>query len=239
MLETLKNILSKLFFALLTVAIIILLFTVDIKKMLSYVPGIFVFKKNLDFIDGTLESYLLLIVFVGLFIVTCIVKNRVSITIPSISFGGIEIYLKNTEKVVKANMRNYLNTKRSLFYINETADNFYDVFLSYHGVYEHIREQMSIFEDTKNTDNECYEKLDNMITALNNFLTRFQSNYRRWYEKESEKEFRMLNELQPMYPVYAEMIESFHDVNEKMRDYAEYFGVNVQKWNIDKGSEQN
>ena len=70
-----------------------------------------------------------------------------------------------------------------------------------------------------------------MIVILNNFLTQYQSNYRRWYEKETKGEFKMLNELQPSYPKYKEMTDDFQNLNEQMCCIATYFSVSTQKWN--------
>ena len=80
------------------VACIILLFIVDIKEVLLHIPGIRVCKKNLDFINGTLSSYLLIILIIAILISVCIIKNRIAITIPTINVGGVKIHLKNTEK---------------------------------------------------------------------------------------------------------------------------------------------
>ena len=59
-----------------------------------------------------------------------------SISVKGVSFAGFEITLKDTDKAVKNNIKNYLNTKRSLFYIKTEYDNFCEVFDSYHGIYD-------------------------------------------------------------------------------------------------------
>lgn len=83
-----------------------------------------IFILNVNWLEHLIESY------TSLFILTVVVAFIIwamftlSISVKGVSFAGFEITLKDTDKAVKNNIKNYLNTKRSLFYIKTEYDNF-------------------------------------------------------------------------------------------------------------------
>lgn len=219
---------SKIF---LPVLFILVLLLCDIKEILLKIPNIDILAKNLKFINDVITQYLLVIIIVVIVWCWIFIRNHMNISVPKISFAGIEINLKNIDGIVKANIRNYLNTKRTLFTIDFKADNFDDVFESYHQIYEFLRLQMGYYEDMAISDNALYEKIDNMVTEINKFLSANQTNYRRWYKIENSKEYVPIDVLQHKYPGYDGLKKSFNDINKKMKEMAVVFNVNIEKWN--------
>ena len=130
-----------------------------------------------------------------------------------------------------SNIRNYLNSKRTLFIIDIEHDNFYDVFDSYHQIYCFLREQIQLY-DSK-TDSKAYESIETAFKELNTFLTKHQTNYRRWYEAKSQaEEFAELDihELQKKYRHYDELCADLTQINVNMNDLAKQFNINTEKW---------
>lgn len=207
---------------------IIILFFVDIKKMLMLIPNMSIFLKNIKFLNVVITKYFFIVLFVIIVSLLMFYKKSINITIPKISFAGIEINLKNVEKIVWSNITNYLRTKRTIFKINYEYDNFDDVLESYHQVYEFLRLQISYYQNfEKSNCDTTYKHLEGMIKELNIFLTRNQANYRRWYKIKNNDNFMFLTDLQKSYPKYDELKKEF---NKKMEKYAKYFKINTSEW---------
>ena len=206
---------------------ITILVIVDIPSLISNLTCLSILKKNLYWIERMLDTFTPLLVLTLVLIFILWAKTNLSITMKSISVGGVEVSLKDSEDEVKNNVRNFLNTKRSLFKIIPEYDNFYDVFNSYHDIYEFLRTQLGLFISSNNQGSDTYITLQNMLKELNCCLTKYQSDYRRWYEKEIEKEFIPLSELQKKYPKYDEIVQAFKGINKKMSCLAEPFSVDT------------
>lgn len=115
-----------------------------------------------------------------------------------------------------------------MFKIDILKDNFDDVFESYHNTYEFIRLQMSYYENVAKTDNTIYKAMKCMIKDLNYFLTSNQTDYRRWYKFENEKEYKFIDELQKKYPKYNELIEAFGKINKKMSTHMQKLNITIE-----------
>lgn len=199
--------------------IILMLLICDVKEILLKIPNIDTLAKNIKFINDVITRYLLVIIIIVVIWCWIFIRNHMNISVPKISFAGIEINLKNIDGIVKANIRNYLNTKRTLFAIDFSIDNFDDVFESYHQIYEFLRTQMSYYEDMSISNNELYKEIDDMVTQINKFLSTNQTNYRRWYKFENSKEYVPIDVLQQKYPEYENLKKSFTDINKKMKKW--------------------
>lgn len=222
---------KKISINILTIIIIIILFFVDIKKMLMLIPNMSIFLKNIKFLNVVITKYFFIVLFVIIVSLLMFYKKSINITIPKISFAGIEINLKNVEKIVWSNITNYLRTKRTIFKINYEYDNFDDVLESYHQVYEFLRLQISYYQNfEKSNCDTTYKHLEGMIKELNIFLTRNQANYRRWYKIKNNDNFMFLTDLQKSYPKYDELKKEFNEFNKKMEKYAKYFKINTSEW---------
>lgn len=212
------------FIVLLIIAILVF---IDIPSLVRNMTCLTTLKNNLYWLERMLDTFtpLLIVFLIAMFIIWA--KTHLSITITSCSIGGVEVSLKNIEDDVKNNVRNFLNTKRSLFKIYPEFDNFYDVLNSYHVVYEFLRSQLTLFTLSNEQKSDTYKVLQDMLKDLNCFLTKYQSDYRRWYEKENEKDFIPLSELQRTYKKYDEIVAAFKDLNTKMELSAHKFGVDT------------
>ena len=90
---------------------------------------------------------------------------------------------------------------------------------------------------SKNNDSVVLSKLTNQaIQVLNRFLTKNQSNYRRWIkyieENEMEKHYlEPIGKLQKEYPHYEELIVDFKKVNDFFtNEFAKTFDIDIEKW---------
>jgi hypothetical protein len=204
------------------------LWCIDIKETLLCIPGIHKFAANMNFITEILTKYVAVII--GVIVTWGIVfwRKYADVKVPSITIAGIEFNLKNIDGIVKSNLANYLVTKRSLFKINVTQDNFDDVFESYHSIYEFIRLQMSYYENVSTTKNDIYLEMKSMLKDLNRFLTANQTNYRRWYKFESEKQYKFIDELQKEYPQYDELVQAFLDINTTMLKHMSKLDIEIE-----------
>lgn len=195
------------------------------------IPNMSIFLKNIKFLNVVITKYFFIVLFVIIVSLLMFYKKSINITIPKISFAGIEINLKNVEKIVWSNITNYLRTKRTIFKINYEYDNFDDVLESYHQVYEFLRLQISYYQNfEKSNCDTTYKHLEGMIKELNIFLTRNQANYRRWYKIKNNDNFMFLTDLQKSYPKYDELKKEFNEFNKKMEKYAKYFKINTSEW---------
>lgn len=221
-----KNIIIS---ALVFLIIVAVLWFVDIKELLLLIPGIHRFVANIDFITDTITKYIAVII--GVIVVWGIIfwRKHADVKVPSITVAGIELNLRNIDGIVKSNLANYLVTKRSLFKLDIEHDNFDDVFESYHSIYEFVREQMSYYENVSTTDNDIYLEMKSMLKDLNCFLTANQTNYRRWYKFENEKQFKFIDELQKEYPKYEELVQGFTEINAIMLKHMEKLNIKI-KW---------
>lgn len=209
------------------IIIIILMWSCDIKEILLCIPGIHCFVANLNFITNVLTKYVAVIIGSIILLGIFFLRKHVDVKIPSITIAGIELNLKNIDGIVKSNLSNYFVTKRSLFKIDPTQDNFDDVFESYHNIYEFIRLQMSYYENVSTTENVVYLEMKDMLKDLNYFLTANQTNYRRWYKIENDNHYKFIDELQKEYPKYEELVQAFLEINNTMKEHMKKLDIKI------------
>lgn len=215
----------------------IILFLVDLNSLEDKCAFLTIFKTNVDLLENIVETYSPL--FWATIILIAIIWSmfKISISIKGVSFAGFDVALKDSDKVVKSNIKNYLNTKRSLFYIKPEFDNICEVFDSYHSIYDFLRTQLLEFEDKKRVDSLFYSEIQNMLKELNKLLTVHQSNYRRWFaffEKNNAETFITLGELQKQYPEFDIMMRDIEELNKSMRKHAKLFGIDMLDWEYEK-----
>ena len=220
----------------------IILFLVNLDSIEDKCTFLRIFKRNINWLEHIVEIYSPL--FFAVIIIGVIIWSvfKLSLSVKSISFAGFEISLKDTDKTVKNNIKNYLNTKRSLFYIKPEYDNICEVFDSYHNVYDFLRSQLLQYEDKNKTSSLFYLEIQVMLKELNEFLTVHQSNYRRWFafsEKKNENLFCTLGELQKEYPKFDILMNDFTKINEAMCKHAEVFGIDMLDWEYEKTHDNN
>ncbi len=91
-------------------------------------------------IFGILPLLILLGLLFGLLI------NKWAIKIEKISLGGFNLLFDNPVNLYKRSVRSFLDTKRTLFYIDFNRDNFDETLSSYYESYEFFRSEMKILE---------------------------------------------------------------------------------------------
>ena len=122
------KILKTIVYIVMVVASLLLLFFCDLNALFDSLKWLDVFKKNMYWIESIIDTFTPMAVFVIVVGFVIWAKMKLSFTVTGCSVGGVEISLKNVEDEVKCNIRNYLNTKRSLFVTEPEYDNFADVF---------------------------------------------------------------------------------------------------------------
>lgn len=228
-------------FIIVIVAIFIVLCFFSLQSVLR-IPEVICLKDNLDFIGTFIARYpWLATVIVVLFLIILLIQNF-SLNSTTINFLGIEFQLKHTENYVKIQIKNYLSTKRSIFVLYDQYDNYYDVINSMYDILVFLRNQLANFDNFSQTNNDCYRQIEGMIKAIGRFLTKYQSDYRRYYETKIEinsESFFSFRDIQNTYFQVAEMVTDFRKLNLEMKPYADFFGIDTEKWsNWYSGNEQ-
>lgn len=219
--------------------IISLMCVIDIS---NYIPsGYTIFEKNRPLVIGAL-SILFIAVFIWLMVALYLLK-KYSLKVEKLSFGGINVLFNESSTIYTKSIRNHLDSKRAIFKINNDIDAFDEVISSYYQTYQYIRDEMKILHPKK--DSDLYDTSNNMLKVLNNFLTNYQNNYKRWYKyvsendevKEKESDDVMcfhetpINKIQEQYYNYKEISAGFKEVNEFfMNEVGDKFHINTDKW---------
>lgn len=183
-----------------------------------------------------------------LLLVICLALKKWSIQVKEISIGGFTMLFETPHNLFRSRIRNYLNTKRTIFLIDLENDNFIETFDSYYAIYIFFREEIQLLEKrkprkTKRKDNkdDLYELGIEAISKLNLFLTKYQSNYRRWYayfEKGTKSSSKIdsfylnpIGEFQASYKKYDELCEGFIDINKFFKSkIAIEFDIDIERW---------
>lgn len=210
---------------------LVLLCVIDLREILLQFEALIMLNHNLTFISKMIGKHVGVIIFVGMLLFVCWGIHSVRIRIPKITIGGLEISLNNVENVVKSNIKNYLSSKRSLYHCNEKYDNYYDVITSYYEIYGFLRKQLNYFDEKRMYSNQCFKNIEDSLVYLNTFLTKYQSDYRRWYLKKIEEdEFIPFIAIQTSYDKFADMKADFQKLNLKMKHIASFFDINTDIW---------
>ncbi|MGH1286369.1 hypothetical protein [Bacillus toyonensis] len=197
--------------------------------------------KNIIFLSGSMFAFLpflFLILMIFLFS-----TKKWAFRVEKLTIGGFNVLFDNPEHLFKRQIGTFLNTKRTLFKIDLKHDNFDDTFTSYFETYKLLRDEMKILKDAKKKKSkkgkpstESYHLSNMMIKELNHFLTKHQSDYRRWYkymELRNEEEYYTLpiEELQQKYSNYEELSSDFQLMNTFfVNEIAPYYDVDTEKW---------
>ena len=190
-------------------------------------------------------------VIVVVFCIISFIKNKYSIKVEQLSFGGINILFDRREILFTNSVQNFFDTKRTLFCIDEKHDNFAEVFQSYYETYNFIRQEIKILDPQK--DSNLYKISNDILMRLNQFLTKNQNNYLRWYKYISETNQELIkldefgendikseqrhfynmpiNDIQSKYYSYNDLIKEFKAINEFFKtEISGKFKVDISKW---------
>ncbi|MCZ8514334.1 hypothetical protein O9H85_18265 [Paenibacillus filicis] len=206
--------------------------------------------KNIRILSAILFLILPLIILVG--ILLGLLTKKWALKIEKVSLGGFNLLFDNPVKLYIRAVRSFLDTKRTLFYIDFERDNFDETLTSYYKTYEFFRNEMKVLENEKKSgrwnkkeQQELYQITNKIIHKLNDFLTTYQNNFRRWYKYVSDKnevkcigsdkslEFHMtpISEIQKQYYQYNELCSGFKEINDFFENEVnKHFQVNIEKW---------
>lgn len=217
-------------------SVCILLTVIDINKVLSNYIYYINLKNNIKFIINVFNKSLPLLIIGIIFVFYKILSNRWIFRIEKLNLGGMSIIFSNPDDLFKQQVRNFLNTKRTLFKLDEDKDNFYETIDSYYQVYSFIRDEIKIY-DNKSYQNKssCYSEANKMIKKLNEFLTSNQNDYKRWYKYIIDNKIEDLydkdvKEIQMKYRHYDKIVNDFKEVNQVFCSVAKKFDIDLDKW---------
>lgn len=219
-------------FVIVIILIIIILCVFSLRSALEIEP-ILCLKNNLDFIGQFLSRYPWLATAVVIAGIIFLLIENFSLNSTTVKILGIEFQLKHTENNARIQVKNYLSSKRSIFVLYEEYDNYYDVINSMYEILIFLRNQLVNFENFAQTNNECYKNIEGIIKEIAKFLTKYHSDYRRYYEQkmnQDDKGFVPFRQIQNEYCKEQEMLADLKKLNENMKKYAKYFEIDVEKW---------
>lgn len=209
---------------------------VDINKELSNYNFYINLKNNIKFAANVLNKSLPLLAIAIVFIAYKVLSSRWIFRIEKLNLGGMSIICSNPDDLFKQQVRNFLNTKRTLFKIDEDKDNFYETIGSYYEVYAFIRDEIKIYDNKSYQEkSSCYKSANKMIKKLNEFLTSNQNDYKRWYNYMIDNKMKDIynkdiKEIQMGYRHYQKLITEFKEVNTLFKSVANDFDIDISKW---------
>lgn len=229
-----------LLFSLIIVVIIFLLSNIEIQAInCVYIRTLW---HNLKFISTVLYILIpLILIFIFLLL---LFTNKWALRVEKLSIGGFSILFDNPIKLYKRQVKNFLDSKRTIFKIDFCYDNFKETFDSYFEIYHFFRDEIKILGNVRekhfgNKESEnIYNLANQTLKVLNNFLTMHQSDYRRWYtyiEKNNQEKYYLMpiGELQKEYVNYKKLCCDFKKVNEFfINKVANEFEIDLEKWEV-------
>ena len=95
---------------------------------------------------------------------------------------------------------------------------------------------MENYEYFSFTRTDCYKNIEDLIGIIGRFLTKYQSDYRRYYKKRLEAanngmSFISFSEIQNEYPKIEEMTNDLHFMIIEAKKHADFFNIDIDKWN--------
>jgi len=207
----------------------------DLRQFIERCSWLYHLGRNILFLIDVITHLRLIIFLTIMILIWNFIKKRWVIRFEKLDVGGASIIFEQPENLFNQQIKNFMNTKRTLFYFDPNRDNISDTIKSYYQTYEFIRENIKLFDIKSSTGSEYYEEANKMIYKLNEFLTSYQSNYRRWYDHRVSNPRKTdyqkcISEIQKDYWNYQELIVGFAEFNNDFLNYAKTFGINTEKW---------
>lgn len=214
------------------VGFVIVCCIVDFENFIKGITFLQRFNKNLEFFIQVFKKIWPYILLVAIIHSIVILKRNIRLEFTKLSIAGLEFQNKKPADKVCAHLRNYLNTKRSIFYFVESEDNIAHLIHSYHAIYDYMRDALQKYDYIVIDDKEDYHIIKKYLMILNRFLTKHQNNYERWYYKvkDDNAAYEMdIMMLQKQYRHYDELVADICSLNKQMNEFADYLGVDL-KW---------
>ncbi|CUY05471.1 MULTISPECIES: hypothetical protein [Serratia] len=202
--------------------------------------------------SGVIKTFLsvLILFLVAYILMVGVILKKYSLKIEQLNFGGINVLFNNSDILFRQSIKNYLDAKRTLFKISAELDSFDETLSSYYEIHNFIRTEMKVLNLKRRKDRHLYELSNEALKELNDFLTKYQNNYRRWHKYVSEKDAVLTKEkdsygnrvslpyhltpigkLQTHYYHYSKMLNGFIGVNKFFNEkFVREFKINTSKW---------
>lgn len=221
--------------AIVILVLLILSCNYNVREMVESNKYLLSLKQNILYFLNVLSKSVPIIIIILLIYIWRKFATKWVIKIEKLDIGGASVVFERPEELFRQQIKNFMNTKRTLFYFDPERDNIEDTISSYYKTYEFIREKMQVYDSKSSQQSKYYEAANNMLQVLNEFLTSHQSNYRRWVKYKTEQNCtedycKSICEIQKEYWRYKEIIEGFKILNSDFLMYAETFDINTVKW---------
>ena len=235
--KSIKNNKVNTFILLLLFILLVLSFLCDFRVFIESNNHFLLLKNNTLYAINVISKIVPLIVFLLLVYLWRKIASKMTIKLERINVGGVSVVFEKPDEYFKQQIKNFLNTKRSLFRFDSEKDNIYDCINSCYEIYKYIRESINVYDARSSKNSAYYDTANEMLRSLNEFLTCYQSNFRRWYEFSLENTYKTnvtksLIDIQKECWGYASILEAFAHLNNAFQEYAETFEINTGKWSI-------
>lgn len=207
------------------------------KKFISYMTDL---KSFVQYILLFLMISFVLYIMIGFF------GKRYTLRVENFNIGGINVFFDKSNEIYIKTVGTFIKSKRTLFSFDKSRDNIRDVIKTYYSVYDFIRSNLELLNPE--VDIELYSMSVELLKKLNQFLTKHQSDYRRWYEKiveddiikfEHDEEIIVHNttieDVQKHYYRYDEILSDIQAINNfmKNKELGSIFDINHFDWESD------
>lgn len=229
--------------------IVCLLGLLSLVYVLSYFE-IFSNKKFISYMTDlkSFVQYILLFLIISfvLYIMIGFFGKRYTLRVENFNIGGINVFFDKSNEIYIKTVGTFIKSKRTLFSFDKSRDNIRDVIKTYYSVYDFIRSNLELLNPE--VDIELYSMSVELLKKLNQFLTKHQSDYRRWYEKiveddiikfEHDEEIIVHNttieDVQKHYYRYDEILSDIQAINNfmKNKELGSIFDINHFDWESD------
>jgi len=144
------------------------------------------------------------------------------------SIGKVKIKPSNEDGRVAHKAWVELITRKAAIPFDEQHDVIVEVYDSWYALFKEIRYlTKEIPAETLRSSKDTKELVRILVKALNSglrpHLTQWQAKFRRWYKTEIEKDensSKSPQEIQMLYPRYAELVADLKQVNTQVMEYA-------------------
>jgi hypothetical protein len=123
------------------------------------------FWHNVQFISKAL--YVLIPLMLMFLIIFFLFTDKWALRVEKLSIGGFNIIFDNPKNLFRRQVRNYLDTKRTIFSLDCKYDNFNETFDSYYDIYKFFRDQAKVFGNVKPG---LFMNLNSMIIIVKNHI---------------------------------------------------------------------
>lgn len=186
--------------------------------------------------------FLFIVITLVFYILIGFLGKRYTLRVDKFNIGGINVLFDRSNEIYIKTVGTFISSKRSLFNFKRERDNIYEVLNVYYEVYNFIRSNLELLDPIK--DKALYSTSVDILKMLNQFLSKHQNDYRRWYDKViSADEIyshgkkivvheTTIERVQKNYYRYAEILKDINEVNKYMSSQSirNAFRIKIFDW---------